>query len=49
VFLRLTPLIGAQLNVENVLDQRYYSTSHGNNNILPGAPRTVRVSLTTRR
>jgi catecholate siderophore receptor len=36
-----------QLNVENLLNTRYYATSHGNNNIMPGAPRTVRVSLTT--
>jgi catecholate siderophore receptor len=49
IFLRLTPLLGAQLNVENLLDARYYSTSHGNNNIMPGAPRALRVSITTRR
>ncbi|HEX2211845.1 MAG TPA: TonB-dependent siderophore receptor [Longimicrobium sp.] len=49
VFVRLTPMLSAQLNVENLLDERYYATSHGNNNILPGAPRTVRFSLTTRR
>jgi catecholate siderophore receptor len=36
----------AQLNVENVLNTRYYGTSQGNNNIMPGAMRTVRVSLT---
>jgi catecholate siderophore receptor len=35
-----------QANVDNVLDERYYATSHGNNNIMPGAPRTLRVSLT---
>ena len=35
----------AQLNVENLFDTRYYATSHGNNNIMPGAPRTVRLSL----
>ena len=35
----------AQLNVENLLDTRYYATSHGNNNIMPGASRTVRLSL----
>ena len=35
----------AQLNVENVLDTRYYATSQGNNNIMPGASRTVRLSL----
>jgi catecholate siderophore receptor len=49
VFVRITPLLGAQLNVENLLDETYYPTSHGNNNILPGAPRTLRISLTTRR
>jgi catecholate siderophore receptor len=49
VFVRITPLLGAQVNVENLFDERYYATSHGNNNILPGAPRTVRLSLTTRR
>jgi catecholate siderophore receptor len=36
-----------QLNVENLFDEAYSATSHGNNNIMPGAPRTVRVSMTT--
>lgn len=36
-----------QLNVENVRNTAYYATSHGNNNIMPGAPRTMRVSMTT--
>ncbi|HTK47391.1 MAG TPA: TonB-dependent siderophore receptor [Gemmatimonadaceae bacterium] len=35
----------AQLNVENLLDTRYYATSQGNNNIMPGASRTLRISL----
>jgi len=34
-----------QLNVENLFDERYYPTSHGNNNILPGAPRSLRIAL----
>jgi catecholate siderophore receptor len=34
-----------QLNVENLLGRRYYATSQGNNNIMPGAPRTFRLSL----
>jgi catecholate siderophore receptor len=38
-----------QVNVENLFDRRYYATSHGNNNIMPGAPRTIRVSLRTAR
>ncbi|HET9984300.1 MAG TPA: TonB-dependent siderophore receptor [Longimicrobiales bacterium] len=49
LFLRLGPLLGAQLNVENLLDERYYPTSQGNNNIMPGAPRTLRISITTGR
>ena len=39
--------VKTQLNVENVLDTRYYPTTQGNNNIMPGAPRTVRMSMTT--
>jgi catecholate siderophore receptor len=34
-----------QANVENVLGARYAATSRGNNNIMPGAPRTLRLSL----
>ncbi len=48
LFVRLTRLLSAQVNVENLFDERYYATSHGNNNIMPGASRTLRVSLTTR-
>ncbi len=44
-FVTLTPSMRAQLNVENVLNERYYPTSHGNNNIGPGAPRTLLFSL----
>lgn len=39
--------LSAQLNVENLFDARYYVTSHGNDNILPGASRSVRLSLST--
>jgi len=34
-----------QVNAENVLGTRYAATSHGNNNIMPGAPRNVRLGL----
>ena len=33
------------LNAENLLDTRYYSTANGDNNISPGAPRSVQLSL----
>jgi catecholate siderophore receptor len=50
-FLRLPAAVPgalrAQVNVENLLNARYFATSHGNNNIMPGAPRTVRVTLST--
>jgi catecholate siderophore receptor len=45
-FITLNETLRAQVNIENLLDARYYPTSHGNNNIAPGAPRTVRFSLT---
>jgi catecholate siderophore receptor len=48
LFIRLNGTIDAQVNVENLFDERYYATSHGNNNIMPGASRTLRFSLTAR-
>jgi len=35
------------LNVENVFDRKYTPTADGNNNISPGAPRNVQLTLTT--
>lgn len=34
-----------QVNMENLLGASYYATAHGNNNIMPGAPRTLKVSV----
>jgi catecholate siderophore receptor len=48
LFLRLNSAVNVQMNVENIFDTKYYATSHGNNNIMPGAGRTVRFGLTTR-
>lgn len=48
LFVRVSSTVNAQINVENLFDTNYFSTSHGNNNIMPGAGRTVRFSLTTR-
>jgi catecholate siderophore receptor len=47
-YLGISPRWGAQLNVENVFDRRYYLFANGNNNITPGSPRALRVGLTTR-
>jgi catecholate siderophore receptor len=48
VFVDLTGALRAQVNMENLLDTRYYLNAHSNTNITPGSPRAVRVSLTAR-
>ncbi|MES2326523.1 MAG: TonB-dependent siderophore receptor [Pseudomonadota bacterium] len=35
----------AQVNVENLLGKYYFATANSDNNIAPGAPRTVKASL----
>ena len=35
-----------QVNVENLLDERYYPNAHNNNNITPGSPPAIRASVT---
>jgi catecholate siderophore receptor len=35
------------LNVENLFNRRYFPTVDGDNNISPGAPRSIRLSLST--
>jgi catecholate siderophore receptor len=49
LFLRLSPALSAQLNIENLTDEKYFASAHGNNNIMPGAGRNFRVSVVTRR
>ena len=44
-FYRLTQGVEAQLNVENLLNARYFPTAHNDNNITPGAPTAVRATL----
>jgi catecholate siderophore receptor len=48
VFLTLNEMWRAQLNIENLFDQKYYATADGNNNITPGSPRVFRLSATAR-
>lgn len=47
VYVTVASPITLQANVENVLGARYYATTQGNNNIMPGAPRTLRLSIAT--
>jgi catecholate siderophore receptor len=37
--------IEAQLNIENLLGEDYFSTAHNDNNIAPGAPTTARAAV----
>jgi len=46
-FFSLNRNVRAQVNVDNLFDKKYFFTADNNNNITPGAPRAVRVSLTT--
>ena len=48
LFVKLARTVRAQVNVENLFDEGYFLFANGNNNITPGSPRAVRVSLTTR-
>ncbi len=49
VYATLRRGLRAQVNVENLFDTHYFATSQGNNNIMPGAPRTIRVGVTASR
>jgi catecholate siderophore receptor len=45
VYLTLSDTVRMQLNVENLFDKTYYASAHTNDNILPGAPRSVYLGL----
>jgi catecholate siderophore receptor len=44
-YYRIAPGIQGQINVENLLGTDYFATAHNDNNIAPGAPRTIRGTL----
>ncbi len=48
VFYSFNARLRVQANVENLLDEEYYSSAHSNTNISPGSPRAARVAVTTR-
>jgi catecholate siderophore receptor len=45
IYLGVSRNLKVQVNVENLLNVKYFANSQGNNNIMPGAPRTFRLSL----
>jgi catecholate siderophore receptor len=44
-FYKLARGVEAQVNVENLLGADYFPTAHNDNNIAPGAPRTVKTTV----
>lgn len=48
VFYKINKQFQLQANVENLLDKTYYASAHNNNNITPGSPRALRVTLNAR-
>jgi catecholate siderophore receptor len=46
IYMKIDKTWKAQLNIENIFNKGYWASADGNNNISPGAPRTIRVSLT---
>jgi catecholate siderophore receptor len=45
VYWRVSPNLKAQLNIENLFDVGYFASAHNNNNITPGSPRAVKLTL----
>lgn len=45
IYYELPRGLEAQINLENILGAHYFPTSNGDNNIAPGAPRTVRATV----
>ena len=45
VFYAPSDRLHMQLNVENLLDERYYPNAHNNNNITPGSPLAIRAGV----
>jgi catecholate siderophore receptor len=45
IYWRISPQLKAQLNVENLFDIRYFASAHNNNNITPGSPRALKLTL----
>ena len=48
LFYQINEFVRAQVNIENLFDRRYIATADNNNNITPGAPRTIRAQIVAR-
>ena len=48
LFYQINESVRAQVNIENIFDRRYIYTADNNQNITPGAPRTIRFQIAAR-
>lgn len=48
LFYQFNESVRAQVNIENIFDRGYIYTADNNNNLTPGAPRTVRAQVIVR-
>ena len=46
--IRLSEKIKLQAHIENLLNEKFYLNADGNNNISPGAPRSLRLAMIAR-
>jgi catecholate siderophore receptor len=46
LFYTITEKLGLQINLENLLNKKYFVNADGNDNISPGYPRAARFGLT---
>ena len=47
VYAKINKDVKVQLNIENLFDTQYYASAHNNNNITPGSPIAIRLSVTS--
>jgi catecholate siderophore receptor len=47
VYAKINKDVKFQLNIENLFDTQYYASAHNNNNITPGSPIAIRLSVTS--
>lgn len=47
IYFKLNENLRAQLNVENIFNEKYFPNAHTNNNIQPGAPTSAYLSITS--
>jgi catecholate siderophore receptor len=48
LFMKLTPGLDAQINIENLTNATYFPSAHTDNNISTGAPRNARLTVTAK-